>query len=102
MDFEPSLYPINLLNARISAQLKPFLSREQVLQQLNQYQDFDRHSEEAIQNAQQVRDSLIPPNTTFPPQMSTIPPFRTSLPPSNTFFPLDQSLWIEGPSIPPP
>ncbi|GKA46037.1 uncharacterized mitochondrial protein-like protein [Tanacetum coccineum] len=102
MDFEPSLRPINLSNARISTQSEPFLSREQVLHQLNKYQDFDRHTKEAIQNAQQVRDSLIPPNTTFPPQMSTIPPFRTSFPPSSTFVPLDQSLWIEGPSIPPP
>ncbi|GKB00246.1 hypothetical protein Tco_0828239 [Tanacetum coccineum] len=102
MDFEPSLRHINLSNARISAQPEPFLSREQVLHQLNQYQDFDRHIEEAIQNAQQVRYSLIPPNTTFPPQMSTIPPFRTSLSPSSTFVPLDQSLWTEGPSIPPP
>nr|GEV94484.1 hypothetical protein [Tanacetum cinerariifolium] len=99
MDFEPSIHPINLSNARIRAQLEPFISREQVLHQLNQYQDFDRHIEEAIQNAQQVRDSLIPPNTTFPPQMLTIPPFRTSLPPSSTFVPLDQSIWIEGPSI---
>ncbi|GJX25622.1 hypothetical protein Tco_0231918, partial [Tanacetum coccineum] len=102
MDFEPSLRHINLSNARISAQPKPFLSREQVLHQLNQYQDFDRHIEEAIQNAQQVRYSLIPLNTTFPPQMSTIPPFRTSLSPSSTFVPLDQSLWTEGLFIPPP
>ncbi|GJS72547.1 hypothetical protein Tco_0705388 [Tanacetum coccineum] len=51
MDFESSLHPINLSNARISAQPEPFLSREQVLHQLNQYQDFDRHIEEAIQNA---------------------------------------------------
>ncbi|GJV98756.1 hypothetical protein Tco_1554008 [Tanacetum coccineum] len=102
MDFKPSFRPINLTSAKISAQPEPFLSREQVLYQLNQYHDFDRHIEEAIQNAQQVRDNLIPPNTTFPPQMSTIPPFRTSIPPSSTFVPLDQSLWIEGPSITPP
>ncbi|GJX56761.1 hypothetical protein Tco_0286658 [Tanacetum coccineum] len=91
MDFKPSLRPINLLNARISAQPEPFLSIEQVLHQLNKYQDFNRQIEEAIQNAQ-VQDSLIPPNTIFPPQTSTIPPFRTSLPPSSTFVPLDQSL----------
>ncbi|GJZ08847.1 retrovirus-related pol polyprotein from transposon TNT 1-94 [Tanacetum coccineum] len=102
MDFELSFCPINLLSARISAQPKPFLSREQVLDQLSQYQDFDCHIEEATQNAQQVRNSLIPPNTSFPPQISTIPPFRTSLPPSSTFVTIDQSLWIEGPSIPPP
>ncbi|GKA19330.1 hypothetical protein Tco_0699245 [Tanacetum coccineum] len=102
MNFEPSFHHINLQSARISAQPEPFLSQEQVLDQLSQYQDFNRHIEEAIQNAQQVRDSLIPPNTTFPPQMSTIRPFRTSLPPPITFVPLDQSLWIEGPPIAPP
>ncbi|GJY29646.1 hypothetical protein Tco_0405413 [Tanacetum coccineum] len=102
MDFEPSFPYINLSRSRLSAQPEPFLSREQVLHQLIQYQDFDRHIEEAIQNAQQVRDSLIPPNTTFPPQMSTNLPFQTSLPPSSTFVPLDQSLWIKGPPIPPP
>ncbi|GJT30751.1 hypothetical protein Tco_0911026 [Tanacetum coccineum] len=75
MDFEPSFRPINFSSAIISAQPEPFLSREQVLDQLCHYQDFDRHIEEAIQNAQQVRDILIPPNTTFPPQMSTILPF---------------------------
>ncbi|GKA13151.1 hypothetical protein Tco_0692797 [Tanacetum coccineum] len=75
MNFEPSFRPINLLNDRISDQTEPLLSKEQVLHQLNHYQDFDHHIEEAIENAQQVRDSLIPPNTTFPPQVSTIPPF---------------------------
>ncbi|GJR17147.1 hypothetical protein Tco_0965674 [Tanacetum coccineum] len=102
IDFERSFHPINLSSAKISAQPEPFISREQVLHQLNQYQDFDCHIEKAIQNAQQVRDSLIPPNTTFPPQMSTIPPFRTSLPSSSTFVPLNQSLGIEGHSIPSP
>ncbi|GKC05954.1 hypothetical protein Tco_0997564 [Tanacetum coccineum] len=92
VDLEPSFRPINLSSARISAQPEPLLSREQVFHQLNQYQDFDGHIEESIQNAQQVRDSLIPPNTTFHPQMSTTPPFRTSLPPLSTFVPLDQSL----------
>ncbi|GJW12973.1 hypothetical protein Tco_0017106 [Tanacetum coccineum] len=54
MDFKPSLCPINLSNSRISAQPESFLSREQVLHQLNQYQDFDHHIDEAIQNAEQV------------------------------------------------
>nr|GEV74743.1 zinc finger protein [Tanacetum cinerariifolium] len=76
MEFEPSFLPINISSARISAQPEPFLIREKVLDKLSQYLDFDRHIVEAIQNAQQVRDSLIPPNTSFPPQMLTIPPFR--------------------------
>ncbi|GJW48598.1 hypothetical protein Tco_0080244 [Tanacetum coccineum] len=48
MDFETSFRPINLSSARMSAQPEPFPRREQVLHQLNQYQDFDRHIEEAI------------------------------------------------------
>ncbi|GJZ03077.1 hypothetical protein Tco_0521038 [Tanacetum coccineum] len=112
MDFKPSFPPINLSRSRLSSQPKPFLSREQVLDQLSQYQDFDRHIEEAIQNAQNVQNSLHPPFTTTssqipPPQNFTttsttiIPSFRSLLPPSSTFVPLDQSIWIEGPPIPP-
>ncbi|GJT45908.1 hypothetical protein Tco_0954623 [Tanacetum coccineum] len=103
MDFEPSFPPINLSRSRMSAQPEPFLSREQVMQELSQYQDFDHHLEAAIQNVQNVQNSLLPPFTTTFPQIpppfhytttstTTIPPFRTSLPPSSTFFPLDQSL----------
>ncbi|GJX44207.1 hypothetical protein Tco_0260883 [Tanacetum coccineum] len=113
IDFEPSFPPINLSRSSLSAQPESFLSREQVLHQLGQYQDFDHHIEEAIQNAQNVQNSVLPPLTTTSPQMSpphhfttssttTIPPFRSLLPPSSTFVPLDQSLWIEGPPIPPP
>ncbi|GKB73325.1 hypothetical protein Tco_0934737 [Tanacetum coccineum] len=113
MDFEPSFPPINLSRSRLSAQPEPFLSREQVLDKLSQYQDFDRHIEEAIQNAQNVQNSLLSPFTTTSSQMpppyhftttsiTTISPFRSSLPPSSTFIPFDQSLWIEGPPTPPP
>ncbi|GJW77996.1 hypothetical protein Tco_0139678 [Tanacetum coccineum] len=113
MDFKPSFPPINLSRSRLSAQPKPFLSKEQVLDQLSQYQEFDHHIEEAIQNAQNVQNSLLPPFTTTSSQMppphhfttnstTTKPPFRSSLPPSSTFVPLDQSLWIEGPPIPSP
>ncbi|GJR70042.1 reverse transcriptase domain-containing protein [Tanacetum coccineum] len=100
MDFEPSFHPINLSSARISAQPEPFLRREQVYHQLSQYQDFDPHIEEAIQNTQNVQNSLLPPITAT--STTTIPPFRSSLPLSSTFVPLDKSLWIEGPHIPPP
>ncbi|GKE42240.1 hypothetical protein Tco_1469524, partial [Tanacetum coccineum] len=104
MDFEPSFPPINLSRRRMCAH-EPFLSRNQVMQQLRQIQDFDRHIESAIQN---VQNSLLPPFTTTSPQMpppfyftssstTTIPPFRPSLPPLSTFYPLDQSLWMEGP-----
>ncbi|GKB14070.1 hypothetical protein Tco_0847993 [Tanacetum coccineum] len=67
-------------------------------------------SRTAIQNAQNVQNSLLPLFTATSPQMpppihftttskTTIPPFRTSLPPSSTFVPLDQSLWMEGPIL---
>ncbi|GKD06312.1 hypothetical protein Tco_1181286 [Tanacetum coccineum] len=108
MDFEPSFPLINLSRSRMCAQPEPFLSKEQVMQQLSQYQDFDRYLEAAIQNGQNVQNSLLPLFTTTSPQMpppihftatstTSILPFRTSLPPSSTFVPLDQSLWIEGP-----
>ncbi|GJW08225.1 hypothetical protein Tco_1570648 [Tanacetum coccineum] len=58
MDFEPSFPYINLSRSRLSAQPEPFLSREQVLHQLIQYQGFDHHIEEAIQNAQQRAGSF--------------------------------------------
>ncbi|GKE08841.1 hypothetical protein Tco_1412392 [Tanacetum coccineum] len=107
MDFEPSFPPINISRSRMSAQPEPFLSRDQVMQELGQYQDFDRHLKAAFQNAQNVQNSLLPPFTTTSPQMPppfyyttfstiTILHFRTSFPPSSTFVPLDQSLWMEG------
>nr|GEU34322.1 hypothetical protein [Tanacetum cinerariifolium] len=113
VDFEPSFPSINLSRSRLSAQPEQFPSRDQVMQELSQYQDFDHHLEAAIQNAQNVQNSLLPPFTTTSPQMppipppfhftttstTSIPPFRTSLTPSSTFVPLDQSFWIEGPSI---
>ncbi|GJX20539.1 hypothetical protein Tco_0223216 [Tanacetum coccineum] len=56
--------------------------------------------------------SALPPFTTTLSQIpsphyftttstTTMPPFRSSLTPSSTLVPLDQSLWIEGPPIPP-
>nr|GEX19882.1 hypothetical protein [Tanacetum cinerariifolium] len=48
MDFKPSFTPINLFRSRMSAQPEPFLSRDQVMQELGQYQDFDRHLEVSI------------------------------------------------------
>nr|GEW07244.1 reverse transcriptase domain-containing protein [Tanacetum cinerariifolium] len=113
IDFEPSFPPINLYRSRMRAQPEPFLSRYQVMQELSQYQDFDHHLEATMQTTQNVQNSLLPPFTTTSPQIpspfhftttsiTTIPPFRTSLPPSSTFILLDQSLSIEGPSIPQP
>ncbi|GKB86918.1 hypothetical protein Tco_1414822 [Tanacetum coccineum] len=110
IECEPSFPLINISRSRMGAQPEPFLSRDQVMQQHSQYQDFDYHLEAAIQNTQNVQNSLLPPFTTTSPQMSPpihfttsyttlIPPFRTSLPSSSTFVPLYQSPWMEGPSL---
>nr|GEW48054.1 hypothetical protein [Tanacetum cinerariifolium] len=77
MDVEPSFPPNNLSRSRMCAQPKPFLSINQVMKQLRQLQDFDRHIEAVIQNAQDVQNSLLPPFTTTSPQIhhqSTSPP----------------------------
>ncbi|GKC16981.1 hypothetical protein Tco_1013763 [Tanacetum coccineum] len=42
----------------------------------------------------------MPPSIHFTTTSTTsILPFRTSFPPSSIFVPLDQSLWMEGPSL---
>ncbi|GKE26341.1 hypothetical protein Tco_1441725, partial [Tanacetum coccineum] len=48
MDFEPSFPPINLSRSRLSAQPEPFMSREQVLEELSQLHTFSHNIEEAI------------------------------------------------------
>ncbi|GKD94119.1 hypothetical protein Tco_1373956 [Tanacetum coccineum] len=48
MDFEPSFPPNNLSRSRMCAQPEPFLSRNQVMQQLRQFQDFDNNIEATI------------------------------------------------------
>ncbi|GJR81493.1 MAK10-like protein [Tanacetum coccineum] len=114
MDFEPFFPPIYLSRrgSRMSAQLEPLMNRDQVLQELGQLYTFSYHLKDAIQNAQNVQDSLLPHFTTISLQIlplpssfhftaitiTTIPPFRPIIPPSNTCVPLDQALWIEGPS----
>ncbi|GJU27604.1 hypothetical protein Tco_1166225 [Tanacetum coccineum] len=122
IDFKPFFPPINLSRKgnRISAQPEPFMSRDQVFQEFGRLQDFSHNIEAALQNAQNVQNGLLPqepphhtsqipppsfyPFTTFQTlQTSTIPLFRPILPPSHTFVPLNQSLWIKGPSsIPQP
>ncbi|GKF34995.1 hypothetical protein Tco_0108195, partial [Tanacetum coccineum] len=95
------------------------MTREKILEELGQLQDLSYDIEIVLHNAQNVQNGLSPqghlPNTTntisqMPPlssypittfqtfQTSTIPLFRPILPPSQTFIPLDQSLWIDGPS----
>ncbi|GKE86839.1 hypothetical protein Tco_1560581 [Tanacetum coccineum] len=110
MDFEPTFTPINLSRNRLGAQPEPSMTRDQIQQDLNQLHTLHQNIQEAIQNAQLVQDSLIPPtsitNLQMPPPFypvttsTQIPPFRTSLPPSSIFVPLDQFLWIEDPPRP--
>ncbi|GJV58537.1 hypothetical protein Tco_1459542 [Tanacetum coccineum] len=105
MDFEPSFPPINLSRSRLSAQPEPSMTKDQIHQELNQLHTLEQNIQEAIQNAQHVQESLIPPTSIttlqmpppfYPTTTSTqIPPFRTTFPPSSTFASLDQSLWIE-------
>ncbi|GJU99301.1 hypothetical protein Tco_1328572 [Tanacetum coccineum] len=66
MDFKPFFPLINLFRrgSRMSAQPEPLMSRDQVLQQLGQLYDFSNNLEAAIQNAQNVQDSLLPHLTT--------------------------------------
>ncbi|GKD63955.1 hypothetical protein Tco_1306063, partial [Tanacetum coccineum] len=110
IDFKPSLSPIKLSRSRLSAQLEPLMTREQIQEELNQFQNVSQNVQEAIQTAEHVQYSLIPPTSItslqIPPPFyyttttsTTIPPFKTSLPPSNTFIPLDQSVTtIKNPS----
>nr|GEW24697.1 hypothetical protein [Tanacetum cinerariifolium] len=113
VDFKPSFPPINLSKSRLSAQPEPFISKDKFLEELSQLYNFFNKLEEAIQNAQNVQNSLIPPtfisSLQMPPSFhltttstTTLPPFRPTLPPSSTFVPLDQSLLMEGPSRPQP
>ncbi|GJY49277.1 hypothetical protein Tco_0439233, partial [Tanacetum coccineum] len=102
MDFEPTYPDINLSRSRLSAQPEPSMTRDQIQQDLNQVHNLQQNIQEAIQNAQRMQDSLIPPtsitNLQMPPPFypittsTQIPPFRTSRPPSSIFVPLDQSL----------
>ncbi|GJR03769.1 hypothetical protein Tco_1338814 [Tanacetum coccineum] len=100
MDFKPSSSPIKLSRSRLSAQPEPLMTREQIQEELNQFQNFSQNVQEAIQTAEHVQDSLIAPTSItslqIPPPfyyttttLTTITPFRTSHPPSNTFIPLD-------------
>ncbi|GJS70770.1 hypothetical protein Tco_0703611 [Tanacetum coccineum] len=110
MNFEPTFPPINLSRSRLSARPEPFMTREEIHQELSQLHTLEQNIQEAIQNAQQVQESLIPPTSISTIQMpppfypfstsTQIPPFRTSLPPSSIFSPLDQSFWIENPPRP--
>ncbi|GJW67310.1 hypothetical protein Tco_0121734 [Tanacetum coccineum] len=105
MNFKPFFPPINISRrgSRMSAQPVPFMSRDQVVQELGQLHDSSHNLESANQNAQSVQDGLLPPFPSIPSQVPPLPPlfhftttsitsilpFRLILLPSNTFVPLD-------------
>ncbi|GKA58373.1 hypothetical protein Tco_0757561 [Tanacetum coccineum] len=93
IDFEPFFPPINLSRRGngMSAQHEPFVSREQVMQELGKLQDFSHNIEAALQNAQYVQNGLLSqeplphtsqtpppsfyPSTSFQTLQTSIPPF---------------------------
>ncbi|GJZ63407.1 hypothetical protein Tco_0619828 [Tanacetum coccineum] len=118
MEYEPFFPPTNLnrRHGRLSAHLEPFMTREQIIEEIGQLQDLSNDIETALHNAQNMQNRLathittttsqvLPSLSSLPPttfQTTSIPPFRPHLRPPQTFIPLDQSLWIEGPSSIPP
>ncbi|GKA64652.1 hypothetical protein Tco_0764359 [Tanacetum coccineum] len=101
MDIEPLIPPTNLTrrNGRLSVFTKPFLTRAQIVEELNQLHDLSNDIDTAIQNAQNVQNRSTNPITTT---TSQVPPLPSHLPSPQTFVPLDQSVWIDGPSSIPP
>ena len=87
------------------------MERENINQEIQNLQTFHQNVEEAIQNAQYVQDSLIPPTSIThvnlpPPFLPTTTPIQTplfnpSFPPPSTFGPIDQTLLLEQPLISP-
>ncbi|GJY91646.1 hypothetical protein Tco_0507428 [Tanacetum coccineum] len=103
--------PINPLPQHTLPQTLPqttlLTEKERIQQEINNLQTFQHNVQEAIQNAQHVQDSLIPPTSIthiqIPPPFYPIttsfqtPPLDPSFPPSSTFGPIDQTLWLEQP-----
>ncbi|GKA21866.1 hypothetical protein Tco_0707828 [Tanacetum coccineum] len=76
INFEPTFPPINLYRSRLSARPEPSMTRDQIHQELSQLYTLEQNIQEAIQNAQQVQESLIPPTSISTIQMP--PPFYPS------------------------
>ncbi|GJZ70478.1 hypothetical protein Tco_0634028 [Tanacetum coccineum] len=93
MDFEPFFPPINLSRRgnRVSAQPEPFMSWDQVLQELRQLQDFSHNIEAALQNAQNGQNGLLP--------QEPLP--HTSQTPPPSFYPSTSFQTLQTSNIPP-
>nr|GEW77936.1 hypothetical protein [Tanacetum cinerariifolium] len=93
MKVEPFLPPTNLTkkSGRLSTFSEPFMTCEQITEELNKLYYLSNEIDMAIQNTQNTI-------TTTTSQTPPLPPY---LPPTQTFIPLDQSLWIDGPSLQP-
>ncbi|GJS43841.1 hypothetical protein Tco_0568884 [Tanacetum coccineum] len=99
---EPTIPSLNPNSHQVNTQPNPSVEREIIQQEIHNLQAYHQNIQEAINNAQHVQDSLIPPTSIthiqIPPPFYPIstsiqtPPYGPSFPPPNVFRPLDQSL----------
>ncbi|GJS94736.1 hypothetical protein Tco_0801704 [Tanacetum coccineum] len=96
---EPTIPSLNPNSHQVNAQPNPSVEREIIQQEIYDLQTYHQNIQEAINNAQHVQDSLIPPTSITHIQMpppfyltSTpiqTPPYGPSFPSPNVFGPLD-------------
>ncbi|GJS91533.1 hypothetical protein Tco_0774169 [Tanacetum coccineum] len=87
IEYEPFFPPTNLKRSKLSAHLKPFMTRENIIKEIVQLQDLSNDIETALHNAQNglathtTTSQVLPPPSSLPPitfstlQTSSIPPF---------------------------
>nr|GEW42628.1 hypothetical protein [Tanacetum cinerariifolium] len=75
MDFEPFFAPTNLSRRsnRLSAHQEPFMSQEQILEEMGQLQNLSQNIKIALHNAQIMKNSLLPLITSSYLQMPPLP-----------------------------
>ena len=107
---EPTIPTLNPISHQNHAQPNSSNEMMDIHQEIQNHQTLHQNIEEAIQNAQHVQESLIPPTSIthvylpppFPPTTTQIqtPPFDPMFPLPNVFDPIDQTLWINQPPKP--
>ncbi|GJY60601.1 hypothetical protein Tco_0461258 [Tanacetum coccineum] len=107
---EPTIPSLNPNSHQVNTQPNPFVEREIIQQEIHNLQAYHHNIQVAINNAQHVQDSLIPPTSIthiqIPPPFYPIstsiqtPPYGPSFSPPNVFGPLDQSLGLNEPPQP--